>query len=614
MTIPASGPETACHFPLIPMAPLNFRLLSMQSILLHLVLSFIGLSMAGLPARADDPPKKPTVSGPISEAGFEPPGKGTDPQGVVAAWKAGVPLAPTASPEVALGDSLVVRVRNLDGWLMDRMGKGPMPGQTIMSEAQRELWLAAKKENPSIGKYASEMREKARADAATAEKRLGEIKKELEDQSLAAPKKQELQAEQKKETDRQKKAAEDLKRADEIAAAQRAFNALLDSVKEDLFLVLGNAHLRALQPRNPFVGKIQERESTDHDLEFRLLREPGDEPEWKKLYTGTHYRNPMAVRIGVRLGTEESVLNSAVMPNAVHPNQRFIYLLWRPWRLAIAVAIVVVAIVCFIRLAGPSDILRDPDAPFRPDGCRQYSLARSQMAFWFFLVIAAYLFLWVVTLRTDTLNGTALALVGIGAATALGSVAVTQVFRSGKPKTPEVATQLFYTTRMDPQTKSVDSTNDYAGRRHESLEARRQHLKTLLDEARKVQADKTDLAKIRRTEALSDASLVPAAEELEKEAAESAALAEKYSYHLQYLSWATWRQMLEDWLTDGEKVTLHRFQMIVWTIVLGFIFVVRTLDTLEMAEFSDTLLALLGISSGTYLGFKVPEVQQQSGK
>src|SRR4029450_7352532 len=63
-------------------------------------------------------------------------------------------------------------------------------------------------------------------------------------------------------------------------------------------------------------------------------------------------------------------------------------------------------------------------APRRPDGQRPYSLARGQMAFWFFLVIASYFFLWIVTGDMNTLNSSVLALIGISAGTALGSAFV----------------------------------------------------------------------------------------------------------------------------------------------------------------------------------------------
>jgi hypothetical protein len=46
--------------------------------------------------------------------------------------------------------------------------------------------------------------------------------------------------------------------------------------------------------------------------------------------------------------------------------------------------------------------------------------------------------------------------------------------------------------------------------------------------------------------------------------------------------------------------------MLAWTMLLGFIFVAKVLDDRTMPEFSPMTLALLGISAGTYLGFKIP--------
>ena len=65
----------------------------------------------------------------------------------------------------------------------------------------------------------------------------------------------------------------------------------------------------------------------------------------------------------------------------------------------------------------------------------------------------------------------------------------------------------------------------------------------------------------------------------------------------------------KDILTDANGITLHRFQIVIWTVVLGALFVYGVYRELAMPEFSGTLLALMGISSGTYLGFKIPERQ-----
>jgi hypothetical protein len=64
---------------------------------------------------------------------------------------------------------------------------------------------------------------------------------------------------------------------------------------------------------------------------------------------------------------------------------------------------------------------------------------------------------------------------------------------------------------------------------------------------------------------------------------------------------------LRDILSDGSGYSFHRFQIFAWTIVLGIIFVSSVYNDLTMPEFSPTLLGLMGLSAGTYIGFKFPE-------
>lgn len=62
-----------------------------------------------------------------------------------------------------------------------------------------------------------------------------------------------------------------------------------------------------------------------------------------------------------------------------------------------------------------------------------------------------------------------------------------------------------------------------------------------------------------------------------------------------------------DLLTSAEGPSLHRLQFIAWTIVLMVVFVVGVKETLTMPQFDETLLGLMGISSGAYVGLKLPE-------
>jgi hypothetical protein len=45
--------------------------------------------------------------------------------------------------------------------------------------------------------------------------------------------------------------------------------------------------------------------------------------------------------------------------------------------------------------------------------------------------------------------------------------------------------------------------------------------------------------------------------------------------------------------------------MMAWTVILGFVFIASVWSDLTMPDFSPTLLGLMGISSGTYVGFKL---------
>ena len=63
------------------------------------------------------------------------------------------------------------------------------------------------------------------------------------------------------------------------------------------------------------------------------------------------------------------------------------------------------------------------------------------------------------------------------------------------------------------------------------------------------------------------------------------------------------RDLISD---DAGRPALHRYQIVVWTTVLGVFFVYSVVTDLTMPQFSDTLLALMGISAGTYIGIKGP--------
>ena len=63
--------------------------------------------------------------------------------------------------------------------------------------------------------------------------------------------------------------------------------------------------------------------------------------------------------------------------------------------------------------------------------------------------------------------------------------------------------------------------------------------------------------------------------------------------------------VLRDIISDANGYSFPRFQMVLWTILMGSIFVSSVYDNLAMPKFSGSLVALMGISAGTYFGFEV---------
>lgn len=59
-----------------------------------------------------------------------------------------------------------------------------------------------------------------------------------------------------------------------------------------------------------------------------------------------------------------------------------------------------------------------------------------------------------------------------------------------------------------------------------------------------------------------------------------------------------------DILSDDTSLNIHRFQLMIWTLIMGVIFIFRVIDQLTIPEFSEDLLILMGISSGTYVLLK----------
>ena len=223
------------------------------------------------------------------------------------------------------------------------------------------------------------------------------------------------------------------------------------------------------------------------------------------------------------------------------------------------------ALYLFVWLARASSIIRDP-WPELPPPQRPYSLGRTQMAFWFFVVAVSYVLIWMITSDLESLTESALGLIGISAATALSAAVAGSSKRNAIKSKPQNIER--------EKTVLQEKLNDL-GQQIASC------------------SPSTSLNDLKREEAESNARLIQVNDEIRDL---TAVITTRHS-----------EGFVNDILTDADGVSLHRFQIVIWTILLGFIFDASIYKNLAMPEFSGTLLALMGISGGTYIGFKFPE-------
>ncbi len=296
-------------------------------------------------------------------------------------------------------------------------------------------------------------------------------------------------------------------------------------------------------------------------LYFGLVRHDDAEGFWirsfgRPRFGATFFEVPVKVSVGVEGGEP---IESDVMADS--GERGFSLRRIGKWEFAGGLLFLLLLTIVVWRLARESNMIRDREASGLAKLQAElsfhgpYSLARTQMMVWFVLVIGSFVFIWIVTGNANTITASVLGLIGIGSGTALGAAMV----ESGKEDPREATLQ-----ELSEQQRKVENEMGAADRgEEETAGVRREGLG----------GQASELAKQMN-------ALVPRSESFAR-----------------------------DLLTDVNGVNIHRFQMMVWTVVLVVVFVHSVWSRLSMPEFSATLLALQGISGGTYLGFKIPEQQ-----
>ncbi|MFH0823060.1 MAG: hypothetical protein V2B18_09955, partial [Pseudomonadota bacterium] len=237
------------------------------------------------------------------------------------------------------------------------------------------------------------------------------------------------------------------------------------------------------------------------------------------------------------------------------------------------------AVAAFIWLAYASDIIRDVgEQPCIKEGMdrtnrKPYSLARLQMASWFFVVLAAYTYIWMVTGDLGGLTPSVLTLMGISTATCLGSALV------------------------DSSSRTVDQENERA-----KLKRERKEIEKPLTKG----AGESNENKQGAQESPTIGEGSPAETQEVQSPDDNPEIKKLKLKELDMKIGDVTQGLIKDIISDDNGVSLHRFQMLGWTIVLTTIFVIEVRQGLAMPEFDSTLLGLMGISGGAYIGFKLP--------
>jgi len=303
---------------------------------------------------------------------------------------------------------------------------------------------------------------------------------------------------------------------------------------------------------------------------FPLSRTNDNRDLWSRLLGSPLSDQRRTVAVGVQY--DKKPLDWSKPPKADEATSAKVMLItYNGGLMALGIVAALAAILVISFTAATTALIRDGIAgpPMRHQD-RPFSLGRLQMLVWTCLIFSSFVFILIVTWDFGSLNAESFILMGISASTALAAVAIDRSKDSGVTAVQTSVQQLGITT-LD------DVSKLYAG-------------------AAATKARPTIPAATIPAAGGTAANADPTFGELR--AAYEAVIAKIKS-----------KSFLEDLVNDAEGPTIHRWQILIWTIVLGAIYFGKVYTNLEMPTFGTNLLALMGISGGTYLGFKIPEKQ-----
>ena len=306
--------------------------------------------------------------------------------------------------------------------------------------------------------------------------------------------------------------------------------------------------------------------ASKNHLHFHLMITAESKNVWIDLLGEPRIFRPVTVSVGLE--------NQSPFDTVFDQTKRLRLTIISPLYGFIALTVVLATLILFLQLARKTNIIREPGPNPTGGKLKPYNLGRTQMAFWFFLIYVSYVVIWLITDSLDTITPSLLGLMGISAGTALGEAMID----SGKDAAKAGQLQDL-TAEKQALEQGVGELQSQIANIEARTPATPQDPANRQNLGQQLQENRTRLNQInQKTKTLTSG------------AANNATIG-----------------FLGDILCDANGYSFHRFQIFAWTIVLGIMFVSSVYNNLTMPEFSATLLGLMGISSGTYIGFKFPE-------
>jgi hypothetical protein len=189
-------------------------------------------------------------------------------------------------------------------------------------------------------------------------------------------------------------------------------------------LFLNGTEIRGLTPTTDTLYKSAQGVMV-YALVFHLQRTPVNDAFWKDLLSAPKAGTvPVRVSLGERSEPCDEARACAAPQFNVAGATTFNLRVYSLGQMIGAALVIGVVLVLFWGLARMHTALRDNLLPQLPIAQQPYSLGRWQMAFWFTLVFAAFVFLFVLLHDTNTITAQALLLMGISGCTALAAIAV----------------------------------------------------------------------------------------------------------------------------------------------------------------------------------------------